>query len=76
MRKRKHFYNDQSQDLLLNSLRVRSFTPMSLRRNQKEVLKLHALRRRALRQPNTPVLSKEESNRISQLHASKMNTDA
>jgi hypothetical protein len=49
---------------------------MRFRRNQEEIFKLHALGRRALRQSNALALSKKEPNRVPQLHAREMNTNA
>jgi hypothetical protein len=48
---------------------------MCLWSNQKEVLKLHTFRRRAVRQLDTLALSEKECNGISQLHARKVNAN-
>lgn len=54
----------------------RDLAPMRLRRDQKEILKLHTLGRRARRKPDTLALPEHEGYCISQLHACKMNANA
>jgi hypothetical protein len=58
------------------SLLKRYLTPMRFRRNQEEIFKLHARRRRALCQSNALALSEEERSRVPQLHAREMDADA
>lgn len=54
----------------------RNLTPVRLWRNQKEILKLHTLGRRSLRQPNALTFPEEKRHRVPQLHTSKVDTDA
>ena len=49
---------------------------MRHRRNQKEILKRHTLRRRPLAQPRTLHLPKHKRYRVPQLHAREVNADA
>jgi hypothetical protein len=48
---------------------------MRLGRNQEEILKLHALGRRARRELDPLHLPKHERHRVPQLHACQVNTD-
>jgi hypothetical protein len=48
---------------------------MRLRCNQKEVLKLHTLWRRAFRQVNTLTLPEKECDSITQFHTCEMNAN-
>ena len=48
---------------------------MCLGRNQEEILKLHALGRRARRKSNTLQLPKHERHRVPQLHSCQVDTD-
>lgn len=61
---------------LLLCIIKRDLTPMTLRRNQKEILKRHTLRRRTPRQLYALALAEEESDRIPQLHGRKLNAHA
>lgn len=49
---------------------------MRFRRDQEEILKLHALGRRACRKLNPLHLPEHESHRVSQLHACQVDADA
>jgi hypothetical protein len=66
----------KSQQFKPPLLSKRYLTTMRLRCNQEEVLKLHTLRRRALRQANTLTFSEEERNCVPQLHARQMDANA
>jgi hypothetical protein len=48
---------------------------MCFRCDEEEVLKFHALWRRALRQPDALALSEKECNSITQFHTCEMNSD-
>lgn len=48
---------------------------MALWRNQEEILKLHTLRSRALRQLNSLALPEEEGRCVAQFHTCEMNAD-
>lgn len=62
--------------LSLSLLVERNLAPMRFRCNQEEILKLHTLGRRTLRELYALHLSEHECNCIPQLHACKMNANA
>lgn len=63
----------QRQHLLLPESKL---TPVRLRRNQEEVLKLHGVGRRPGTKLDTLALTEEDSSSIAELHFCKMDADA